>query len=59
MTIACTSVNLQIAVLEQHIYGMTDIGRGVTKEGLVYHIYLIPAVQYHLLGVHSVLPQLF
>ena len=26
------SVNLEIAELEQHIYGMTDIGRGVTKD---------------------------
>ena len=34
-----TSVNLQVAELEQHTYGMTGIGRGVTKEGLTYHIY--------------------
>ena len=32
-----TSVNLQIAELEQHIYGITDIGR---DEGPMYHIYI-------------------
>ena len=37
------SVNLQIIELEQHIYEMTDVGQGLTKEELTYHniIYLI------------------
>ena len=46
-----TGVNLQIAELEQHIYGMMDIGRGITKKGpnVPYNIiYLIHAVCYHL-----------
>ena len=34
------SVNLKITKLEQHIYGMTDIGQCVTKEGRMYHIYI-------------------
>ena len=33
-----TSVNLQVAELEQHIYGMTDIGRGVTKDRRTIYI---------------------
>ena len=27
-----TSVNLQVAELEQHIHGMTDIERGITED---------------------------
>ena len=52
-----TSVNLQVAELEQDIlYGMTDIGRGVTKDW--YTIYLICAVHSCLCGAHSGSPQL-
>ena len=36
-----TSVNLQVAELEQHIYGMTDIGRGITKDQRMIYIYII------------------
>ena len=39
MTIVCTSVNLQITVLEQHIIQNDRCWAGVTKEGLTYHIY--------------------
>ena len=36
----------QVAELEQHIYGMTDTGRGVTKEGPTYHILLYIAISF-------------
>ena len=33
------NVNLQVVVLEQHIYGM-DVGRGVTKDRRTIYIYI-------------------
>ena len=50
------NVNLQIIELEQHIYGMMDVGRGITKDR--HTIYLIHAVHTRLCGARSGSPQL-
>ena len=50
------NVNLQVVELEQHIYGMMDVGRGVTKDRRT--IYLSRAVHYRLCGARSGSPQL-
>ena len=52
-----TSENLQVVELEQHIYGMTDVGRGVTKDRRTIYIYLSRAVHYRLCGARSGSPQ--
>ena len=40
------NVNLQVVELEQHIYGMMDVGRGVTKDRrTIYIIYIISVAQ--------------
>ena len=50
------NINLQVVELEQHIYGMMDVGRGVTKDRRT--IYLSRAVHYRLIGARSGSPQL-
>ena len=38
------NVNLQVVELEQHIYGMIDVGRGVTKDRRTIYIYIYISV---------------
>ena len=35
------NVNLQVVELEQYIYGMMDVGRGVTKDRRTIYIYIL------------------
>ena len=52
------NVNLQVAEVEQHIYRMMDVGRGITKDRHTI-IDLIHAVHFRLYRARSDSPQLY